>query len=228
MKLLWPRALSAAPRFSTTYDRVRESVNTKGRTEPRPFNKYARLFSYADSMPLRSLGGKHPLFEHRQPLPHRAVHHRVANPHDQPAKNGRILRNVRDDALPKHPRKLTRQRILFRLGGLAGDGDVRVQTVFGLVDERLVFGRYGRNEHLTALLDHRVDVSQEKRWDPFPECLLHDLDLLRGSELRRRQETPQRFIIVHTGCDCVDKLSPLLDTPALLRQRQECLGVVTA
>src|SRR3954464_529197 len=216
MKLLWPRALSAAPRFSTTYDRVRESVNTKGRTEPRPFNKYARLFSYADSMPLRSLGGKHPLFEHRQPLPHRAVHHRVANPHDQPAKNGRILRNVRDDALPKHPRKLTRQRILFRLGGLAGDGDVRVQTVFGLVDGRLVFGRYGRNEHLTALLDHSLDVAQEQPWNLLSQRVLQHSDLVRGRELRGLEETPQRFVVAHGVRDCVEERTPLLDVPAFL------------
>src|SRR5205823_2518421 len=197
-----------------------------------PFNNYARPTLYAEVTSLSAGRRQHPLFEHRQTLAHRAVHHRISNLDDQSAEDCWIVGDVRHYLFAKQPRQLARQSFLFRLRRLARHGHVRVQAVFRLIDQRVVLDGDSGNQHLPPLVDHRREIAQEKLGNAAPagsaKRLVEDLDFLRGSQLGRLEKSAQGLVFTHRRCDRIEKLAPLLDVAALAGERAQRLGVVPA
>src|SRR5437773_2838370 len=132
--------------------------------------------------------------------------------------------------LAQKSRKLPCQRISLWLGRLTRDRYVRMHAVLRFVDQYAILRRDLWNQHLPALLDHRLDVTQKETWHSSAKRLFQDLDLVGCRELGRIEKCPERLILAHRHCDGIEQRTPRLRLPAVSssRQRQQRLGVVAA
>src|SRR5438552_14008378 len=117
--------------------------------------------------------------------------------------------------LAQKSRKLPCQRILLWLGRLASDRYVRMHAVLRFVDQYAILRRDHRNQHLPALLDHRLDVTQKETWHSSAERFFQDLDLVRSGKLGRIEKRPKRLILAHRHGDGVEQRAPLLRLAAV-------------
>src|SRR5688500_18713596 len=99
----------------------------------------------------------HPALESGETPPHRPVHDSIANLDDHSAKYRGIERDVGDDALAVQARQLAGQCLSLTGRGFPRDSDVGVDAVLRCVDQRAVFRRDRRNQHLPALADEDLE-----------------------------------------------------------------------
>ena len=134
---------------------------------------------------------EHPRAKRRKPTAHRAIEHRVAHSHDDATENRRIHVEVRHNLFAEHARELLHDEIAIGVVRLARHRDGGMYSAFDLIDEIVIRARDLRDQHLSAIVDERLEEAKEVARQLRAVGLLHHFVLLLRADARRLENLTQ-------------------------------------